>query len=125
MLQNALEAIKQGMSKKLAAKTFQVPRSTLQFKIKFPDKTDCRRGSRPVLNKNEELSLKSWLIISSLEGYPKRKEDLLYRVAQYIKKKQRPNPFKNGVPGETWYRHFLKRHSDVAITGDGFLEVDN
>lgn len=124
MMHKALEAVNHGMSKKLAAKTFQVPRSTLQFKMKFPDKKDCQRGPRTVLNKNEEFNLKEWLIESSLEGYPKRKEDLLYRVAQFIKKAQRPNPFKNGVPGETWYKRFLKRHPDIAITGDGFFEVN-
>lgn len=125
MLQKALEAIKQGLSKKKAANIFQVPRSTLQFKMKFPAKKCSHRGPRTVLNKNEELSLKAWLIESSLDGYPKRKEDLLYRVAQILKKLQRPNPFKNGVPGDTWYKLFLKRHPDIAITGDGFFEVNN
>lgn len=124
MMQKALEAVKQGMSKKLAAKTFKVPRSTLIFKIKFPDKIECHRGPRTVLNNNEELSLKAWLIECSLEGYPKRKEDLLYKVAEFLKKSQRPNPFKNGVPGVRWYKSFLKRHPDIAIIGDGFLEVN-
>lgn len=123
-LQRAVEAIKRGMSQKHAAETFQIPRSTLQFKMKFPDKKN-RPGPRTVLTENEELLLEAWLIKNSLDGYPKRKEDLLYRVAQIINKNQRPNPFKNGVPGQTWYKRFLKRHPDIVFTDNGVFEVNS
>lgn len=36
-LRKAIEEIAKGMSKKLAARTFQVPRSTIQFRLKNPE----------------------------------------------------------------------------------------
>lgn len=81
-VKNALQAIQSGMSKKLASKTFQVPRSTLQFKSKFPDKKS-RPGPSTTLTISEELSLKNWLIDCSKKGFPKRKDDLIASVAAF------------------------------------------
>ncbi|CAK1588567.1 unnamed protein product [Parnassius mnemosyne] len=75
-LQKALVEITKDMSKKLAAKTFQVPRSTIQFSLKIPG-----HGSKPgpptILNNEEEEALVNWIKIISRKGFRKRKEELI------------------------------------------------
>lgn len=93
-VQNALQAIRSGMSKKLASKTYKVPRSTLQFRTKFPG-NKLRPGPSTALSMSEELSLKNWLIDCSKKGFPKRKDDLIASVADFFKESGRQNPFKN------------------------------
>lgn len=110
-LQKALTEIAKGMSKKLAAKTFQVPRSTIQFRLKNP-----QHGSKPgpptILNNEEEEALVNWIKISSQKGFPKRKEDLIKSVSEFLKKSNRPSSFKNG---EKWFKLFLARHPTLAF----------
>lgn len=75
------------MAKKQAARQYQVPRVTLQFRIKKPDHKP-QPGPSPVLNADEENKLKNWLNVSHAKGFPKRKEDLLNSVSEFIKKKR-------------------------------------
>uniref|UniRef100_A0A2H1VR69 SFRICE_028309 n=1 Tax=Spodoptera frugiperda TaxID=7108 RepID=A0A2H1VR69_SPOFR len=50
------------------------------------------------------------------KGFPRRKEDIIqYSDSDFLKKNNRPNPFKNDVPGEKWLKLFLKRHPEVAV----------
>lgn len=113
-LKKALDAIESGMPKKQAAKQFQVPRATLQFRIKNPNHKPLP-GPSPVLNEEEENQIKNWLTVSHKKGFPKRKEDVLKSVSEFVKKSGRPNPFKDNIPGEKWFKLFLKRHPDISI----------
>lgn len=61
-LKKALDAVHGGMSKKLAAKQFQVPRSTIQFRINNQDKVNPRPGPPTVLTQDEEKLLVNWII---------------------------------------------------------------
>ncbi|KAH9639510.1 hypothetical protein HF086_004336 [Spodoptera exigua] len=114
-LKKALHAVKSGMSKKQAAREYQVPRSTIQFRLNNPDKINPRPGLTTVLTDEEENVLVNWIIQSSKKGFPRRKEDIQYSVSDFLKKNNRPNPFKNDVPGEKWLKLFLKRHPEVAV----------
>lgn len=114
-LKKALHAVKSGMSKKQAAREYQVPRSTIQFRLNNPDKINPRPGPTTVLTDEEENVLVNWIIQSSKKGFLRRKEDIQYSVSDFLKKNNRPNPFKNDVPGEKWLKLFLKRHPEVAV----------
>lgn len=48
------------MSKKLAAKTYQVPRATLQYRIKNPEH-QSRPGPPTILMEKEEKDLEDWI----------------------------------------------------------------
>lgn len=62
-LQKALHEISKGMSKKLAAKTFSVPRSTIQFRLKHPDHRS-KPGPSTILTDEEEQLFVDWIKIS-------------------------------------------------------------
>lgn len=100
------------MSKKKAAATFGIPRSTIRFRLsgKFT-KTSC--GPPPVLTV-EEAALVSWIAVCGKKGFPRRKEDVILSVQSLLKKNKRTNPFPHDRPGDGWYRAFLKRNPMVA-----------
>lgn len=114
-LKMALDAVKIGMSKKQAAKQFQVPRSTIQFRLKNPEKTNPRPGPSSVLTDTEENVLVNWIIQSSKRGFPRRKEDIQYSVSDFLRKAKRRSLFKNDLPGDKWLKLFLRRHPEIAI----------
>jgi hypothetical protein len=47
-------------------------------------------------------------------GFPRKKSDLMHMVAEIVKKDGRPTPFISGLPGDGFYRGFLKRNQDVV-----------
>lgn len=112
-LERALEAIQKGMSKREASKRFGVPRGTLQFRLRG-NITKTRPGPPTVLSNAEEDTLVEWIIESSRKGFPRRKEDLLKSVADFLKKSPRTNTFIDNKPGEGWYKLFLKRHPEIV-----------
>ncbi|XP_072945089.1 uncharacterized protein, partial [Epargyreus clarus] len=110
-LDQALQAVKEGMSKKLAAKTYQVPRATLQYRIKNPEHRS-RPGPPTILTEKEEKDLENWILLSCRKGFPKRKDDLISSVANFLKNSNRASVFKNG---EKWYKLFLQRHPNISV----------
>ncbi|KAE9528887.1 hypothetical protein AGLY_012462 [Aphis glycines] len=103
----AIKAIQDdGMSQKSAAKNFGVARSTLQFKLKNPNKQNISCGPSTFLTTNKEETLK---------GFPRRREDLQDSVKKILDGQERPNPFKNNLPGIDWYKAFLRRHPILSI----------
>lgn len=114
-LKKAINAVNSGMSKKQAAKQFQVPRSTIQFRINNPDKINPRPGPSTVLTESEEKDIVNWIVQSSKKGFPRRKEDIQHSVSVFIKKSNRSSCFTDNCPGEKWLKLFLKRHPEISI----------
>ncbi|XP_022833931.1 uncharacterized protein LOC111361769 isoform X1 [Spodoptera litura] len=110
-LNKALQAVKEGMSKKLAAKTYQVPRATLQYRIKNPEH-QSRPGPPTILTEKEEKDLEDWILFSCRKGFPKRKHDLISSVSNFLNNSNRGSVFKNG---EKWYKLFLQRHPNISV----------
>ncbi|KAI4463240.1 tc5 transposase dna-binding domain [Holotrichia oblita] len=113
-LQKALQAVNGGMSKIKASELYNVPRSTIQFRLsnKFSNKTS--HGPSPYLTEVEEDVLVKWIIESQQKGFPRRKDDLQEAVKEFFDKTGRDNPFKDNCPGKGWYARFLRRHPVVA-----------
>ncbi|CAI6374170.1 unnamed protein product [Macrosiphum euphorbiae] len=103
-----------GSSKKGAAKLFNVSRSTLQFRLKNPDgKTTC--GPSTILTADEEKLSETWILESCKKGFPQSKEHLQLSVKQFLDNDNRPNPFKNNLPGVGWYKAFMNRHPSISV----------
>lgn len=60
-MENAIDAVRNGMSKKKAAISFNVPRTTLIRKLRCPV-PDHSMKLLTVLNEVEEAALKKWII---------------------------------------------------------------
>lgn len=104
-----------GLSKKAAAHKFGIPRSTLHHRLKNPHrKKTC--GPATVLTEEEEDLLQNWIIDSCKKGFPRRKEDLLCSIQQFLETNERQNPFKNNLPGIKYIFSSLKNiHIDIRF----------
>lgn len=108
-LQQALNEIKSGVSKKQIAMKYGIPRSTLQFRL-GPNFSKIELGHSTYLSKEEEDKLVSWILESHRKGFPRRKLDIQLSVKDFLDANRRPNPFRDNTPGDRWYRLFLNRH---------------
>lgn len=110
----ALAAVEGGISKKRASVQFGVPRSTLQFRMsaKF---TKVRHGPTTVLTTDEETLLVRWILESQRKGFPKRKDDIQASVKIFLDKTNKKTIFKNNLPGDQWYKSFLRRHPRISV----------
>lgn len=112
-LDQAVEAVKNGMPKLKASKLFNVPRSTIRFRCsaKF---TKSRPGPHTVLSSANEEMLVSWVTECQKKGFPRSKEDLKEAVKDFLDENEQENPFTNNIPGKGWYYAFLKRHPQIV-----------
>ena len=113
-MQEALDAISKGMKVGRAATQFQIPRSTLRFRLgpNFRNKTS--KGPKKVLSTNEEDTLVQWLIECQKKGFPKTALDLQSSVKAFIENDKRPYPSTDNCPGRGWCRAFFKRHPQLV-----------
>lgn len=112
-IKKAIEAVQNGMPKKTAATKYGVPRATLQFRLSSQF-VKTKPGPKTTLTDEEEKTLVNWVIYCSKRGFPRRKEDVLLSVEQFLMKNPRPNSFIDNKPGEGWYRLFLKRNPEIV-----------
>jgi hypothetical protein len=117
MMQQALEAVKRNhVSVKSAAKQFNVPRTTLYYKVKGKHPEKRQMGPKTNLREEEEKIIIEWMFtsISADRGFPITKSQLLDSVEMYIKKLNRITTFKEGKPGPKWFKLFSRRHPEVS-----------
>ena len=110
----AIDAVMNGENVSTAAKTFMVPRSTLNDKIHGRVPLERKMGPETVLTKEEELNLVKWILELSKRGYPVSRDQLLDSVAKLVSTLKRPNKFSNGRPGNKRYFSFLKRPPQIS-----------
>lgn len=108
-LEECLKAVSDGMPIKTASRKFGVPRSTLQFRLKHPDCKKNGVGPAPIIAE-EEPQLVEWILRCAEKGFPLNKHNILRSVQEFLNQSPRRNPFPNNLPGEGWYKAFLKRN---------------
>jgi len=107
------EAIQNGMAQRTAAKKYNVPRSTIQFRMS-PAFSKTSPGPPPVLGYSGEEDLVNWIRDCSTKGFPRRKENIQASVKEYLDESGMKNPFTNNIPRNGWYKRFLKRNPIVT-----------
>ncbi|CAH2014233.1 unnamed protein product [Acanthoscelides obtectus] len=112
-LSRALEAINNGMSVYKASQTFNVPKTTRRDKRDGKYKNE-KCGVQPVLSRDEERTIVEWIVHLAALGFPVTKSQLLESVSNLVKNLQRPNPFKDGKPGNHWFQKFMDRHPEIS-----------
>lgn len=113
LVQKALQDIKSGESKKSTARKYGIPRSTLQFRLSQKFKK-VRKGPATYLTATEETLLNEWIIDSQRKGFPRRKTDIQASVQTFLNQSSRKTPFKDNLPGDKWFTHFLNRHPELT-----------
>lgn len=113
-LDEALQEINnKTLSLRAVAKKYDIPRGTLQFKLKNPT-SKSQFGPTPYLTHEEENSIKEWLIKMARKGFPRKSDDVLDTVQKFLTDNPRDTPFVNNRPGQGWLKAFLKRHPNLA-----------
>lgn len=111
----AAEAVKRGMSYRKAEEKFQIPKSTIQRKIKNIQQN--RFGRPPVFNETEETQLSQCLGLAAEWGFPFTSFDVKCIVKRFLDRKGIVEPrFKNNMPGKNWMKGFMKRQSSDLKT---------
>ncbi|XP_059049832.1 uncharacterized protein LOC131844870 [Achroia grisella] len=129
----AVQAVVSGkMGYKLAARTFHIPRSTLQrraSKIRYqqPDDTKPLMGHyRRVFTDSQERDLVGY--IKSMEQYfmGVSRRDIRELAFQYAEDNHLNHPFdvKSRMAGEDWVRNFLKRNPELLHKSERESELE-
>lgn len=67
-------------------------------------------GPDPVLTKEIEENLVTWIENLAKSRLPLKKQVLLDTVQKIVKEEKLKTPFTDGRPGQSWFNGFMKRH---------------
>ena len=102
------------MSRRAAAVRYGVSRTTIKRYLEFVPTVDAARvaqksprGHPTILTNAEEELIVTAVVASGEYGFGRDKVDILSIVQDFVTTMGRPNPFKNGKPGEDWFLNWL------------------
>ncbi|KAI8776485.1 hypothetical protein BgiMline_034750 [Biomphalaria glabrata] len=133
MMINAVDAVISGkMSQRVAAKAYNIPRSTLRshlpkhssYKHRIPKPPAGFKG-KTILSKKEEKELVEFIINMYRSGFGRTRQDVLFKVQDMLNKAERKTKFENNLPNDEWFESFLERHKSSikeCIIASGFQE---
>src|SRR5450432_193652 len=106
----AVEALKQGSFTSLlsAARSYDVPYTTLQRRVRH---CPARRDKRPTnckLTATEESTLVQWILSMDQRGLAPRPESVRQMADLLLEKRSNSNP--NSQVGQNWVYNFVQRH---------------
>jgi DDE superfamily endonuclease/helix-turn-helix, Psq domain len=126
-MEKAINAVKEHqMAVRAAAKSYNVPRATLQRMLKTSSTSLKPLGRRPVFDKHLEDELSRYILEMESKFFGMTRKDvkiLAYQLAE--KNNILPNPFssKNQEAGRYWLKGFMARNQRLSIrtpTGTSF-----
>lgn len=97
-----------------AARLFNVPKSTLHDRLSLRIKPGSKVGHPTALTIEEEAEIAETCIIFAEWGFGLGRKEVESVINEYLRAMKKPNPFKDGVPGEGWWSSFLKRHPEIV-----------
>ena len=92
-----------------AAREYGVPVTTLKRRIDSSLPADCKPGPSPVLLKDEEDRLTSYIITMAERGFGLSPTDIRGLAYEIANNSGRKHPFTNGLTGKDWYQSFVQR----------------
>lgn len=110
-LKNAITELKnQKISYRQASEKYGIPISTLSRK--YNNKYMNKWGGPISLSSAEEEVIVNTILYASDWGYPFDRNEVKILVKSYLDRSgKKIMKFKNNLPGNEWYRLFIKRHS--------------
>lgn len=91
-----------GMSVRKAARTWNVPRTTLNDIKRCRYSSESRPGPKTVLSHDEENHLVEWLLELARRAVLISKDNLLNSIQGILRDDPRSNPFTDNRPGNSW-----------------------
>jgi len=85
------------------------------FQAKGKTRIPSKLGAPTVLTEEEEEIIVRWIIKIGRAGFPVTKDQVISSVTKVVQKLNRPNPFKDGIPGRFWWEGFERRHPQLSI----------
>ncbi|XP_050302777.1 uncharacterized protein LOC126740692 [Anthonomus grandis grandis] len=116
-LLHARTAIERGMSKRLAARTYKIPFTTLRDRLKNQNIGRPRLGRKPVFNQQQESEIAEQVKLLGSIYYGLSVTDLRKSVYKYAEINSIKNNFdKNSkMAGLDWVQGFMRRNPSVAV----------
>ncbi|XP_062703942.1 uncharacterized protein LOC134286347 [Aedes albopictus] len=114
-IEKALRMTRQGVSIRQAARRHGIPAETLRDKVREKYPLGAKPGKDPVLTKQEETKIVSWVTSIARAGFPVSIKQLRISVGQFVRQTRKHTPFRNGIPGKKWVMLFLKRHPEISV----------
>ncbi|KAJ8934352.1 hypothetical protein NQ314_013393 [Rhamnusium bicolor] len=116
-LERALEEIKEKrMGIRKASRQCGIPKTPIIDRLKGRVLVTRRKiGPDPILLVEVERKIVEWIIKIAKCGFPLKKADLLNTVQKIAQETDKTKFFKDGRPGQKWYKQFLKRHSELSF----------
>lgn len=107
-IKKALELIEKGtLTFRAASKQFKIDKSVLTRRRAY---TVTTQGRKTCLSPEAERDLSEKIKIMAKWGFALTKKEILESVQTYCLENDIRNTFKNGKPGDAWFRAFCKRH---------------
>jgi Tc5 transposase DNA-binding domain/helix-turn-helix, Psq domain len=108
----ALDALKKGSfaSIREAARSYDIPNSTLYDRIRD---RPTRRDTRPTnckLTETEELTLVQWILSMDQRGLAPRPDSVRQMANLLLQKRSNSNSDPNNQVGQNWVYNFVRRH---------------
>lgn len=107
MIQTCIQYIDRGEKTVYAAcKMFNIPMSTVRYRMSGQWKKKRSTGPRSVLTIEEEQQIVDWLIGMQERGFPVSRRTMIFKVSDFLTENPRETPFKHNRPGK-YYCIFL------------------
>ena len=119
-LKLAIGALDSGYSMREVCEAFSIPRTSLRDHYNGRV-TSRKMGPPSILTKEEENKLVSYMVDMAKLAHPLSATDLKLKVAEICH--TRGTPFKDGIPGKSWFILFQKRHPHLVLRTPQPLEV--
>lgn len=108
-LDKALNLIKEGkLGVREAARQFKIDKSKLSRSLNCKNKS--KRGRKQALSMEQETDLTQKIIVMAKWGFALSKEEIKRVVQTYVSENNIRTVFKNGKPGDDWFRLFCERN---------------
>jgi DDE superfamily endonuclease/helix-turn-helix, Psq domain len=112
-MDEAVNAVKSGMTVKMAAAQFSVPRTTLGDRVAGRTKLDPGRPTQ-LSNEEEKILVERAMLLGSW-GFPLTFRDFRELVKAYLDKTGRTTKFKNNLPSKHFVYYFMRRHPELSF----------
>ena len=114
-MMEAMEKVQTGeMTCYGAAKRYGIPTQTLRDRVKGKVAKGCKVGWPTALTQHEEKEIAETCMLFAEWRFGINKEEVIGVVGDYCRVAKKKVPFKDGTPGDDWWKGFMARYPDLA-----------